>query len=84
VTEVFHADSNVTQEVSRLTELARSAFSMLEEFTRRHGPQVLLVRPLHIEAATELACIVSDCRTISEGLRRLLCKLPSGSDSEPN
>ncbi len=83
MTKVYQADSNVTQEISRLAELARGMFSMLEGFTRQHGPQVLLVRPLQVEAATDLACIISDCRTISEGLRDLRSKLPSAPESEP-
>jgi hypothetical protein len=70
--ENLSAENNVRSEISRIAEVASGMFLQLQEFTRQHGNQVLLGQPLSVDAATELACIVSDCRTVSEALNNLL------------
>lgn len=65
------SDSNLKIEIARIADLAAGMFLQVKEFTREHGNQVLLSQPLRVDAATELACIVSDCRSISEALNSL-------------
>lgn len=83
MTEVYQADTKVAEEISRLATLSRQMFGLLNEFTQQHGPALLQDRPLRVEAATELVCIVSNCRRITEGLRDLCSRLPSVPESEP-
>jgi hypothetical protein len=63
--------TELLKEIARIAELAGGMFCQLEEFTRSHASQVLLGAPLRVQAATELACIISDCRSITESLARL-------------
>lgn len=69
------ADGDLQNEIARIAELASGMFLQLKEFTRQHGNDVLLGRALRVEAATELACIVSDCKSVSDALKKLPTRL---------
>jgi len=65
-------DGDLQNEIARIERLVSGMYSQLEDFTRQYGSQILLLRPLRVEAASELACIIGDCRSVSEALSKLV------------
>lgn len=69
--EVERSAKGQAEEVVRLASLAATLMAQVEDFAKSHGAQMLLGRPVRAEAASDLACIGSDCRALLEGLERL-------------